>query len=166
MLLVYIHVYAYLYYVSDTWLDSCFFWCQSALLERHYRAHFTFSQPRSIPSICLFLTWMSCFHCLPSAGIGRTGTIIVIDILIDIINRQGRAIVSHTSAISFVAFALMECCTACSSSSLSWERCSVALRLSYPPSRSLIAVVLVACTGQLSHYIPHQICINRSFVSD
>ena len=33
-------------------------------------------------------------------------------------------------------------------------------------SRSLITVVLVACAGQLPHYIPHQICINRSFVSD
>lgn len=36
--------------------------------------------------VVLTLTRARCSH---SAGIGRTGTIIVIDILIDIINRQG-----------------------------------------------------------------------------
>lgn len=43
---------------------------------------------------CCNYTWFDFSLCCPhSAGIGRTGTIIVIDILIDIINRQGGRLV-------------------------------------------------------------------------
>lgn len=38
-------------------------------------------------------TVYNCFYLLISAGIGRTGTFIVIDILIDIIREKGKAII-------------------------------------------------------------------------
>lgn len=40
--------------------------------------------------------------CPRSAGIGRTGTIIVIDILIDIINRQGERLRYETDTLDFL----------------------------------------------------------------